>query len=222
MERSSRGEEWRAAEPRPDSHVRRRPGAFVSATGGGGLVRQVPGRRSRLSAAARQKAAADDFEGFFRLWEPQVCRYLCWLEADRSVVEDAAQETMLSAYTYWGSLRDYERPQAWLFKVARQRLNRMYDTRNRHVLLTDPADLPHTTARRNDITSADQRLHIIAAVRQLPDRQREAVALRWQCDLSYRAIGEVMGITEIAARAHVHQALKRLRTVLHEDARGGE
>jgi DNA-directed RNA polymerase specialized sigma24 family protein len=49
------------------------------------------------------------------------------------------------------------------------------------------------------------------AVRALPDRQREAVVHRFVLDRPYAEIAAAMGGTEDAARANVHQGLKRLR-----------
>jgi DNA-directed RNA polymerase specialized sigma24 family protein len=50
-------------------------------------------------------------------------------------------------------------------------------------------------------------------VRDLPDKQRVAVACRFVLDLAYRDIGEVMETSEEAARRNVHEGLKRLRRV---------
>src|SRR5205823_754056 len=49
------------------------------------------------------------------------------------------------------------------------------------------------------------------AVAGLPERQRVAVFLRYYADLDYRAIGEVLGITDGTARASVHAAHVALR-----------
>jgi DNA-directed RNA polymerase specialized sigma24 family protein len=54
-------------------------------------------------------------------------------------------------------------------------------------------------------------------VRELPDKQRVAVAYRFVADLAYREIGEAMGTSEDAARRNVFEGVRRLRTV-HEAA----
>jgi RNA polymerase sigma factor (sigma-70 family) len=53
-----------------------------------------------------------------------------------------------------------------------------------------------------------------SAVRELPPRQRAAVALRFAADLSHRDVGAAMGCTEEAARRSAADGLKRLRKVL--------
>jgi DNA-directed RNA polymerase specialized sigma24 family protein len=49
-------------------------------------------------------------------------------------------------------------------------------------------------------------------VRELPNKQRTAVALRYVADAGYDEISAVMGTSEEAARRNVHEGLKRLRT----------
>jgi DNA-directed RNA polymerase specialized sigma24 family protein len=49
-------------------------------------------------------------------------------------------------------------------------------------------------------------------VRELPPKQRTALALRYVTDAGYDEISSVMGTSEDAARRNVHEALKRLRT----------
>jgi RNA polymerase sigma factor (sigma-70 family) len=51
------------------------------------------------------------------------------------------------------------------------------------------------------------------AVRELPEKQRAAVVLRFRCDLSHREIGRVLDCSDAAARRNVHEGIKRLREV---------
>jgi RNA polymerase sigma factor (sigma-70 family) len=51
-------------------------------------------------------------------------------------------------------------------------------------------------------------------VDQLPMRQRQVIYLRYQADLSFEEVGEVMGITAGAARSHSSAALRTLRSQL--------
>ena len=47
--------------------------------------------------------------------------------------------------------------------------------------------------------------------RELPEKQRIAVTLRFRGDLNHREIGTVMEISEAAARRNVFEGVKRLR-----------
>ena len=50
-----------------------------------------------------------------------------------------------------------------------------------------------------------------AAVRDLPAKQRAAVALRFVNDLSHREIARVLDCSEAAARRSLHEGLEKLR-----------
>jgi RNA polymerase sigma-70 factor, ECF subfamily len=48
-------------------------------------------------------------------------------------------------------------------------------------------------------------------VRELPEKQGQAVTLRYRADLTHGEIAQVMEISEPAARRNVFEGLKRLR-----------
>jgi RNA polymerase sigma-70 factor (ECF subfamily) len=139
---------------------------------------------SRVPASAAY--GPPGFEEFFR-------HYLIWLEAEPGAQEDAVQLTMISAYRYWDRVGQMDPPTGWLFKVAGQRLwdARAADRRNG----TLGAERLHEEAAAPDdpFTACDQRLDILAAIRKLPDRQKQAIALREQFGLKYKQIAEIMG-----------------------------
>ena len=60
-----------------------------------------------------------------------------------------------------------------------------------------------TAPRVMEIDSAD-RVAVWSQVDRLPDRQRQVVYLRYQADLSFDEVAEVMGITSSAARNHAY------------------
>ncbi|MNT97107.1 ECF RNA polymerase sigma factor SigW [compost metagenome] len=53
-----------------------------------------------------------------------------------------------------------------------------------------------------------------AAVRKLPEKQRDAVLLVYAEELSHAAAAEIMGIKEATVSFHVHEARKTLRGLL--------
>ncbi len=60
--------------------------------------------------------------------------------------------------------------------------------------------------------SAAERLW--AAVRQLPDKQRDAVLLVYGEGLSHAAASDAMAISETTVSWHIHEAKKRLKALL--------
>ena len=88
-------------------------------------------------------------------------------------------------------------------------------TRRRRRRLPPPA-APTTF---EDITAS--RLALTAAVRALPRRQREVVALRYLADLSEAEVAGAMRISEGSVKQHLHRGLHSLRAILGPDLSEG-
>jgi RNA polymerase sigma-70 factor (ECF subfamily) len=166
------------------------------------------------------KPGSEEFSRFFAHWEPQVRRYLVWLEGDPSLIDDAAQETLISAHQYWTKVRNYEQPRAWLFKVAGQRLRDAQQARKRQGLSTAPYELPDRARFQDDFSVRDERLAILDAARKLPAQQAAAIALQCQYDLPLNEIANIMDISIGSVKKHLHEARKNLRRLLGEDEGG--
>jgi RNA polymerase sigma factor (sigma-70 family) len=59
-----------------------------------------------------------------------------------------------------------------------------------------------------------ERSAVVAALRTLPARQREALVLRYYGDLSEAQIASMMGISTGAVKSHAARAMSSLRSVL--------
>jgi RNA polymerase sigma factor (sigma-70 family) len=55
---------------------------------------------------------------------------------------------------------------------------------------------------------------MLAALRRLPDRQREVLVLRYFADWSEAAIADALGIAPGSVKAHAHRGLAALRARL--------
>jgi len=64
------------------------------------------------------------------------------------------------------------------------------------------------------VLGREEREEVMRAVRQLPDRQREALVLRFYLDLPEPEIARVMGIRPGTVRSATHRALKALGQLL--------
>jgi RNA polymerase sigma factor (sigma-70 family) len=138
----------------------------------------------------------------------------CASQAGRERAEDCFQETMLAALRAYGGVRDARAIRSWLFAIASRKAIDLHRERAR---------APHCAADLEALAAAaepgarDEALW--ARVRELPDKQRQAVALRYLADLSHREIAGIMQTTDAAARRNVFEGLARLRKELGAAAR---
>lgn len=143
-----------------------------------------------------------DFDAFYREQRDGLVR-LCYLSTlDVEVAADSAQEAMLRAFIRWPTLRD-EEPLAWVRTVALNLCRSRWRRVQRELRL-----LPRLYSMPGQSLPRD--VDLVAALRSLPGRQREAVVLRYWGDLSVEECAAAMGVTS----GSVNQHLSRARTAL--------
>lgn len=128
--------------------------------------------------------------------------------------DDCFQETMIAALRAWNGLRDRSAVRSWLFAIAANKANDSFRSAAR-ARVPDGGIESQSTGPDSDPVfdqvgegAADP---VWDAVRALPEKQAAAVTLRYRGELSHREIGEVLGVSEEAARRNVFEGLKRLR-----------
>jgi RNA polymerase sigma factor (sigma-70 family) len=67
-----------------------------------------------------------------------------------------------------------------------------------------------------DALASERRREILDALRELPDRQREVLALRYYLDLSEADIANALGISRGAVKSHASRGVAALRNLLEE------
>ncbi len=123
----------------------------------------------------------------------------------RQAAEDCYQETWLAAMRAYPRLSDASNLRSWIFTVAHRKAIDHVRRRGRSPVAVGA--VPEQPV--SDPERADDGLW--THVRELPPKQRAAIALRFLTDAPYAEIGEVMQTSEEAARRNVHEGLKRLR-----------
>ena len=156
----------------------------------------------------------DTFGDLVDAHQTEIHRYLRRLTANGQQLEadDLFQETFLRALKAYARLPATANHRAWLYRIA---TNAFLNTRraaacHREVPLSD-----ELAATRGSPTARHEATAMAIGV--LPRRQRVAGVQRRLMGLSYREVAAATGGTEVAARANVYQAVKRLRLALIED-----
>ena len=130
-----------------------------------------------------------------------------------SDADDCFQETFMAALRSYETL-DGANPRAWVMTIARNKAIDHHRSASRRAVPKGD-DLPDVAAPARPEPDPD----LWAAVATLPDRQREAVRLRFAADLRYREIAGAMATSEEAARRSVHEGLKKLRDTVTKEER---
>jgi RNA polymerase sigma-70 factor (ECF subfamily) len=147
-------------------------------------------------------------------------RYL----GDYDEATDAAQNGFVQFFLSLPDL-DLDHPiKPWLFRTIRNRCIDALRQRRTVSLSTGDEDAPHAEDQLADtdplpdeiVERGDLQQLLSAAIRRLPDRYRDVVALRYTTDMTFGQLAEALGIPETTARIHFHRAKALLRKELRE------
>jgi RNA polymerase sigma factor (sigma-70 family) len=123
---------------------------------------------------------------------------------------DCFQETVISALRAYPALRHADNLRGWLFTIAHRKVvDHARRVGRTAVPVADPPEVVAADDLRLDGDAA-----LLAAVRQLPPKQRTAVVQRYLLDRPYAEVAAVVGCSEDAARQNVRAGLQRLRQEL--------
>jgi RNA polymerase sigma factor (sigma-70 family) len=142
--------------------------------------------------------------------------YAIRLGVDAGRAADLIQEALLRLWRELGRGTVIASREAWTYRtVARLAMDEHRLDRRIANLVSRLGE--RTTPRVMEIDSTE-RVVIWSQVDRLPDRQRQVIYLRYQADLSFEEIGEIMGIEPGAARSYATTAHRTLRSKLVDGA----
>lgn len=173
---------------------------------------------------AASKAVAAPIATFDDLLErhgAEIYRFALQLTRNRSDADDLYQETLLKAYKAFDRLGASANHRAWLYRIASNTF--LSDRRKRgRVDSLDERTIVDIPAGESDHAAGlDARAllkEVEAFVMALPPKQRISLILRKYHELSYAEIAANLNSNETAARANVHEALRKVRDRFGVDA----
>jgi RNA polymerase sigma-70 factor (sigma-E family) len=143
-------------------------------------------------------------------------RMASFLLRDTPTAEEVVQDAFMAMHDGWQRLRDAEKALAYLRQAVVNRSRSVL--RHRTVVDKNPQKAPP------DMPSAEhgalvllERSAVVSAIRELPERQREAIVLRYYADLSEAEIAATMGISRGAVKSHTARGMAALRVALEQE-----
>ncbi len=161
------------------------------------------------------------YDEFFRREYPRLVPMLRALTGDRQQAEDLAQDALWKAQQHWERISAYDRPGAWLRRVALNASANAHRRRQRESrALARLGPDGRTDAASEGAVEDDAELWRL--VRALPDQQRFAVVLHYVEDRAVADIAEILECSEGTVKTHLSRGratlARALSTVAEEDA----
>jgi RNA polymerase sigma-70 factor (sigma-E family) len=134
---------------------------------------------------------------------------------DQSAAEDVVQDAFFGLYRRWDALNDPDRAVAYARSSVLNGCRDALRKRSRKI----PAALlePDAASAEAHALLAEEHREVIAALRRLPGRQREAVVLRHCLALPEDEVARAMNVSRGTVKSASHRGLAALARILKED-----
>lgn len=179
------------------------------------------GDRARGAARGTSSSQAWDadaaveqlYAGHYR----RLVRLSVLLVRDVDTAEEVVQDSFVAMHDKWRSLREPDKALAYLRQTVVNRSRSVLRHRGVQAAYVAPpvGDRPGADA---DALASERRAVVLDALRGLPERQREVLALRYYLDLSEADIAATLGISCGAVKSHASRGVAALRSIM-EDVR---
>jgi RNA polymerase sigma-70 factor (sigma-E family) len=141
------------------------------------------------------------------------------MTGDQPTAEDVVQDAFLALYRRWPALHELDNPVGYLRTSVINGCRSVHRVRFRRQGITlDPPE-PVGSAEAEAMLGEAHR-EVLAALRRLPRRQREAVVLRYYLDMTEEQAAQAMGVARGTVKSATSRGLSALARMLkEEDAR---
>jgi RNA polymerase sigma-70 factor (sigma-E family) len=167
--------------------------------------RTPPGARQRVAALYQEHALS-------------LIRLAKIMLGDQAAAEDIVHDAFLALYRRWSSLEDHDRAVGYLRASVLNGCRTVHRglTRRDRALRLAPASADIVSAEESALIGEANR-EVMAALRALPARQREAVVLRYYLDLSEDQAAQAMHVSRGTVKSATSRGRAALARMLKED-----
>jgi RNA polymerase sigma-70 factor (sigma-E family) len=164
--------------------------------------------------------AADPLADLHREHYTSLVRLATLVLGDVGLAEQITQDAFVKLQLKWGGLRRLDRAPAYLRSAVlngarshlrRRKVSDRHDERRTAV--------PAMVTPESAALGRAEHERVLAALRRLPERQREAIALRYYLDLPEAEIAAAMGVSTGSVKSHLHRGIASLAEHLREEDR---
>lgn len=144
---------------------------------------------------------SDEFDTAYRELFPRAATVAYRLLGDRTAAEDVAAEALARAFAHWRRISLLPHRDGWVLRVATN-------------LAIDAARARPQPMAAEALSAEDAfilRTALVEALRSLPRRQRQVVALRYLGGLREIEVADALGVSASTAGTHLRRGLAALR-----------
>lgn len=154
------------------------------------------------------------YAGLIRRYAQLIWASIYGIIEDPNWTEDLVQETFLKAWEAIKSLQEPAKFRGWLIMIARREaLQHARKSSRQEQVIKDFASESSEISEGDHNENLHQQLH--SALRQLPERYRLPLTLRYLEGFDYNKISEVLSLTDGSLRGLLNRGMKMLRQTVN-------
>jgi len=138
------------------------------------------------------------------------------MTGDQPTAEDVVQDAFLGLYRRWQALDDAGKALGYLRSSVLNGCRSVHRVRHRRQGITVDPPEPAGSAEAEAMLGEAHR-EVLAALRRLPQRQREAVVLRYYLDMTEDQAAQAMGVARGTVKSATSRGLSALARMLKEE-----
>jgi RNA polymerase sigma-70 factor (sigma-E family) len=179
-----------------------------------GLRTPGPDNEAGERAVLDDNPAPLDLAALYTAHRLSLARIALLMVDDMASAEDVVHDAFIALQQHQSKLRDPAAAIGYLRTTVVNKSRsvlRKRQTVRRHLSLVRDS---HVAAADSELMLAAGQQEVLAAVRQLPRRQQEVLALRYWADLSEAEIAEALGISRGAVKSNASRGMDKLEAML--------
>lgn len=160
------------------------------------------------------------FESLVRRYQGPLLKFITRHIGDRSLAEDIAQEVFLRIFRAAHRFEAKTKVSTWIFHIAYNQTMTEMGRRKRHRNLCEAMSRSREEGEEEPLNSTAEHFdlaeEIMSALGGLPEKQRAALLLRVNEELSYCEIAEILGVSLQSVESLLFRARTSLKRYLHK------
>ncbi len=164
------------------------------------------------------------FRALYEGYSDKLYAYGCRYTTDTELVMDCLHDLFVDLHRYRRNLDPQTRVTAYLFSSLRRKIHASLLKHQRYKMLGDTTlenelflvEWNAESQLIQDEEDAQLTAHVAQALSSLPQRQQEALYLRFSEGMPYTDLATVLGVSVPSCRTLVYRAIKSLRNTMEE------
>jgi len=170
-----------------------------------------------------RKAKKGDIASYQKLYDAfarRVLNFIFRMVNSPEEAEDLTQDTFVAVYQKLGALREDDRFEPWLFRIARNFVYQRYRIRSTNTVSVEALDedgqpvlqIPDARKSPDELFLAEELEDVVEqTISELPEKYREVFVLSAIQRLSYQEIAEIVGRSLPSIKTDIHRARLAVR-----------